>query len=323
MKKQRQKLSYARLVSRTDFYKNKALDLEQKMVFAKEKIQTLEDQLKLREEHAKEELKDLQNRLETLKADYEQVQKKNDSAEEIEQLRKELKEKSDMIESLNETIAELNQKQGHADQEKIEQFERLLSEIQHELNEKEQQVETYKGRIKSLEKRLSSQQMTPVHKIFSETDSTAKTGKRAIAYFDYSIVVSGQKESVIRGNFHIENVGGEPLGTPLVCFRFYPTDASALKGKIISLEQAQRDGGESKTWVYVDDDWGQEAQERGEIWVRPYEETEVRPDGKVTLEDFQIPIKKHFDENVVIEGFVYFGNGQYKVKAANQILITF
>jgi hypothetical protein len=320
MNKQRQKLSYARLVSRTDFYKNKALDLEQKIVFAKEKIQTLEE----REENRKAEFEELKTRFENLQADYKQLQE-NGSSEEIDRLVQQLKEKSDMIETLDETISELNQKQKSHDPEKIEQFERLLAEMQTELNEKEQQVQTYKDRMKSLEKRLSSRQSTPVHKVFSEMDGVTKTDKRAIAYFDYSVVISGQKESVIRGNFHIENVGAKPLGTPLVCFRFYPIDASALKGKIISLEQAERNGGESQRmqWVYVDDDWGKKAQERGEIWVRPYAEVHVEPGEKVMLEDFQIQIKKHFDENVVVEGFIYFGDSQYKVKAANQILITF
>lgn len=323
MNQQRQKLSYKSLVSRTDFYKKKALELEQKAVFADEKIQMLKRELeKFRESDRSGEIEEIQDRFERLKNDYEALKEKG-SADEIAKLTEELQEKTREAEALREK-AEDGEKAK--DNNRIKQFEQLLSEVQTELNDKEQQLEKYKSRVKSLEKRLSSQNTTPVQKVYSEVDESKKTDKKGIAYFDYSIILDQQKETIIRGNFHIENVGRMRLSTPYVCFRFYPLDASTLKGKIISLEQAERsgDGGsDDAKWVYVDDDWGEKAKERGEIWTRPYGEIQLLPDDKTVLPDFQIPVKKHFDEKVIVEGFVYFQDERYKLKASNQILITF
>ncbi|HEX6923053.1 MAG TPA: hypothetical protein VF149_04450 [Bacillales bacterium] len=323
MKGQRQKLSYARLVSRTDFYKKKALELEQKVVFGDEKIKALEEELEqLNGEEQPGELEELQRQFEQLKEDYENLEAKG-SAEEIERLSGELQEKTEIIDSLKDDDGK---EESKADEGRVEQFEKLLAEVQTELNQKEQQLDTYKGRVKSLEKRLSSKQSVPGQRVFSDENNVEKAGKKVIAYFDYSLVLSQQRESIIRGNFHVENVGSESLGTPFVCFRFYPLDASTLKGKIISIEQAERNGDHGSgqpQWVYLDDDWGEKAKERGEIWVRPYDEIRLKPHEKTSLADFQIPVKKHFDENVIVEGFVYFQDDRHRTKAVNQILITF
>lgn len=310
-----QKLSYTRLMSRKNFYRDKSLDLEQKVLFADEQMTALEEKLKqiegLYEEKSKEydELEasfaDLESRYEQLKTAYGQSD-----------------EDPEPVAQSEESDAE----PGHTQQyeERIAQFEKLLSEVQEELNEKDRQLEAYKSRVKSLEKR-SSAQRTQVQP-FQNTAETVRVGQKVLAYFDYSLVLYEQNEAIIRGNFHIENVGEQPLRNPYLCFRFYPLDASTLKGKIISIEQAEQKGDQPSSrpqWVYMDDQWAEEAKERGEIWVRPFEDVGLNPNETVTLPDFQIPVKKHVDENVMIEGFVFFQNEQYKAKASNQILITF
>lgn len=334
MQEQRERLSYGRLVSRASFYRDKALDLEKKVVFAEEQVQTLEEQIRELNEGSASS-KERQKHYEQLKKDYEQLkeshqqlQESNGAAGEDESVSQQLEEKNKQIETLNQTISELKsggeQQGGVGESERIEQFEKLFSEVQTDLNEKEQQLETYQARIRSLEKRLASQNYTPTRRVASQTEVGSKAAKKVLAYFDYSIILGDQKETIIRGNFHLENVGREVLTTPSVCFRFYPIDASTLKGKIISIDQAERSSdGSALQWVYMDDEWGENAKERGEIWIRPYQSRSVNPGEKLTLEDFQIPIKKHFEEKVIIEGFVYFQQNEYKEKAANQILITF
>lgn len=344
MSKQREKISYARLVSRTDFYKKKALDLEQQVVFAEENAKAVKHELKQLRNNSARNLKELQTKFnglekerEQLREVHERVQKEygqlqadyrrfesEKSQEGTEELTKQLEEKEKTINDLNETIVELNQRKKGSGEERIKEFERLLADVQKDLNGKEEQLNSYRNRVTTLEKRLSNEQSVPVRKVFSENEEGQKTDKKVLAYFDYSIVINTEKESIIRGNFHIENIGGKPLGTPFVCFRFYPIDASTLKGKIISIEKAQQ-GEESRLprWVYMDGEWGQTAKERGEIWVRPYGEIALKTSEKLTLPDFQIPVRQHFDEKVIVEGFVYFQKSQYKEKSSNQILITF
>lgn len=323
MQQQRERLSYGRLVSRASFYRDKSLDLEKRVVFAEEQIQTLEEQI-LQLEAENVTSKEREKHFEQLKKDYEALQGKAATTEESESLTDQLAEKGKKIDTLNETIAELNRRSegGGEGGEKIAQFERLLAEVQTELNEKEQQLDVYQARIKSLEKRLSSQNYTPANRVIPPTEGLSIAGKKVIAFFDYSLII-GEKETIIRGNLHVENIGRESLGTPFVCFRFYPIDASTLKGKIISIEQAERGVSSSPGWVYMEDEWGQTAKDRGEIWIRPFQQARVNVGDHVTVEDFQIPVKKQYHEKVIVEGFVYFQNDEYKQKAANQILITF
>lgn len=333
MQEQKERISYGRLVTRASFYRDKALNLEKKVVFAEEQVQSLQDQVReLNEDHTSSQ--ERQKHFEQLKKDFEQLKERHqqlqdgqESREEEDSLSQQLDEKNQQIETLNQTISELQNgevTQGGADEsERIKQFETLLAEVQTDLNEKEQQLETYQARIRSLEKRLASQNYTPTRQVATQPERGSKAGKRALAFFDYSIILGEQKETIIRGNFHLENVGREALSTPFVCFRFYPIDASSLKGKIISIDQAERNDDSTLQWVYMDDEWGENAKERGEVWVRPYQNGNLNPGEKLTLEDFQIPIKKHFEEKIIVEGFVYFQQSEYKEKAANQILITF
>lgn len=355
MSKQKEKLSYARLVTRADYYKNKALEMEQQVVFARENARELERKVEL----AKEKVKDLDNQLDTMKKKHEnldgekemklnQLRELNESLEkeqrkleesyeklknEVENLKKEgLSEKKkveDEAEALKNKLAEKDRdikelQRNRNDEEKRRDFEKLLSEVQGDLNEKEALIDSYQQRIRSLEQRINREQSIPVNKVFAKKEETRQVERKAIAYFDYTIVLNENKQAVIRGNFHIQNVGSLSLGTPYVCFRFYPVDASALKGKILSLEKTSLNERTSKPqWVFMDGGWGDSAKERGEIWVRPYEEQSIHPDESLLLSDFQIPVKKHYDENVMIEGFVYFQKDEYKQKAANQILISF
>lgn len=334
MQEQKEKLSYGRLVSRASFYRDKALDLEKKVVFAEEQVQALEAQVRqLNEEN--EDAKEKQAHFEQLKQDYEELkdqhqesQENTGSSQEVDRLTQQLAEKDNHIETLNQMISELknserSDKTSEGESHRIEQFEALLAEVQNDLNEKEQQLETYQARVKNLEKRLASKNVTPTQQVASQGKGGSKTSKGVIAFFDYSIILGQKSETIIRGNFHMENVGQETLGTPYVCFRFYPIDASTLKGKIISIDKAAHSDGSALQWVYLDDDWGEDAKARGEIWIRPYPNKKIASGEQLKVEDFQIPIKKQFEDKVIVEGFVYFQENGYKEKAANQILITF
>jgi predicted nucleic acid-binding Zn-ribbon protein len=328
MGKQREKLSYSRLISRTTYYQKKALELEKQLFFTEEKFQSLQKQLKHadRERENKEsDYEELSDALEETKEKYQDIQENLEAVKK--ELEKKQQENKELIKQLQQPKEPDKGDEGKPEhyKKRIADFEHLLGGVQKELNEKEQQLEVYKSRIKSLEKRKAPSVGYPEHSDHDSLSQHTKKGKRAIPYFDYSMILDDKKSCIVRGHFHIENVGDESLTNPYICFRFYPLDASTLKGKIISIEQAEQthSNGSAPQWVYVDDDWGEEAKERGEIWLRPYENTQIEANEKISLNDLQIPIKQHFDEKVIVEAFVYFQNDQYRVKAANQILMTF
>lgn len=121
------------------------------------------------------------------------------------------------------------------------------------------------------------------------------------------------------------NNGLEQLDNPLICFRFQPIDYTNLKGKISSIEQSNipEDKQESLQWVYIESEWALEARERGEVWVAPMHDLSIPPNRTVSLTDFQIPIKKQFEDSIIIEAFVYFKDQEYRSRAMNQIALNF
>jgi hypothetical protein len=291
------KLSYERLISRVEYYKEKSLDLEKKLVFAEEAIDRLEKEL---------------NNNKTLKK--------------IEEQEKELTTLRKQNEELNFKIDRFKE---HEMEKRMNGYEELLTSIQEELNEKDQQIDLYQQRIKSMEKRLNINRAS--EPVLEEEQSDEKEGDgrtkveiNAIGYFDYSVIFTPEKTGFVRGSFYIENTGSKVLENPYICFRFQPVEAAAIKGKIISLisSPTQEEMTQSK-WMYMDNEWAEKAKERGEIWICPIKETNLACGERMSLSDFQVPIKSKIDQNITIEAFVYCHKQNYRAKAVNNITINF
>jgi hypothetical protein len=290
------KLSYERLISRVDYYKDKALDLEKKLVFAEETIERLENET---------------NNDRSLKI--------------IEENEKELQELRKKVEELTRKLKRLEE---HEMEKRMQGYEDLLKSIQDEMNDKDQQIDLYQQRIKSMEKRININRTS--EPIFEELDTEnnsepqKKEGFNSTCYFDYSVIFTKDKKGFIRGSFFIENTGTETLENPYICFRFQPAEACALKGKIISLiaSPSQEEMTQS-IWMYMDNEWAEKAKERGEMWICPLRETKFKSGDKLSLDDFQIPFKSGIDENITVEAFVYFHKQNYRTKAVNHIAINF
>ncbi|RZT23147.1 hypothetical protein [Fictibacillus sp. BK138] len=293
------KLSYDRLISRIEYYKEKALDLEKKLLFSEEKIENLENEIN-----------------------------NNNSIHLIEEKENELAKLRDQVENLSKKLSRL---QDHEMEKRINGYEELLKNIQDELNEKDQQIDLYQQRIKSMEKRININRSPEPFVDENKNEHEAKSApsekkeeKSCLSYFDYSVIFTKEKTGFVRGNFYLENMGTETLDNPYICFRFQPAEASSLKGKIISLltSPSQEEMSQS-VWMFMDNEWALEAKERGEIWICPLRETKIKSGDKLTLDDFQIPIRSKIDENITVEAFVYFHKQNYRAKAVNHIAINF
>lgn len=291
------KLSYERLISRVEYYKDKALDLEKKLMFAEETIERLESEGNL-----------------------------NESLQVIEEKEKELENLRTQVEELS---YKLNRLEEHEMEKRMKGYEELLSSIQEELNEKDQQIDLYQQRIKSMEKRININRSS--EPVFDEADLEEKENVprnkeelNCMSYFDYSVIFTQEKTGFVRGSFYIENTGTNTLENPYICFRFQPAEAAAIKGKIISLiASPTQDEMSQSLWMYMDNEWAEKAKERGEIWICPLRETRLKSGERITLDDFQIPVRSKIDENITVEAFVYFHKQNFRAKALNHIAVNF
>ncbi|MFE1244696.1 hypothetical protein ACFW35_11235 [Fictibacillus sp. NPDC058756] len=291
------KLSYERLISRVEYYKEKALELEKKLVFAEETLEQLENEKNI-----------------------------NDSLRLIEEKEREIDHLRKQVEDLSK---KLNRMEEHELEKRMKGYEELLSSIQQELNDKDQQIDLYQQRIKSMEKRFNINRSA--EPVFEETEQEPETTVprnknelNCMSYFDYSVIFTKDRKGFVRGSFYLENTGTETLENPYICFRFQPAESSAIKGKIISLiSSPTQDEMLQSTWMYMDNDWAEKAKERGEIWICPLRETKFKSGDRLSLDDFQIPIKSKIDENITVEAFVYFHKQKYRTKAINHIAINF
>ena len=311
-------LSYSRLISRTTYYRDKALELDKQLAFTEEKMNELNEKLALAQKE-KEEI--IAQREKTVKQ----------YGKTIEELKEENKRLIERIEMLQTSQA--SKSQGVEQMEKkIEGYEKLLTDIQEEINKKEKEVDYYKSRMKSLEKRASylsvpQIQLNRRNATVEETeDQDDQKLASVISYFDYLLLWQSEQKFIIRGDFHIKNIGKQWLKNPALCFRFSHPELSTMKGKIISIDQASIDQRTSQApttqWMFLESEWTKEARNRGEIWIVPTGEMVIPPGGTVVLHEFQIPVQKPLNDTFVIEGFVYFHDHSVKEKAINHIMVS-
>ncbi|MCO7174535.1 hypothetical protein ACFP7A_03495 [Sporolactobacillus kofuensis] len=319
MVNQKDKLNSASLEDRQKFYRNKALKLEQAVIFAREEVVQL-----------KSELEDEQ--VKSRKAEQLKVEIQRKSAElkkEYDALNDQLQAAREKIEEAEKKIADLKRNQ-RADSDlsdeiyhhRVEGYEKLLTDMQKALNEKVNRIEIYERRIAILERRLKNEQKKAVP-VPTPGDDHNDLKSRAVAFLNYVWMLNGFK-SVIQGDVIIENTGSIPLKTPTVCFRFHPGDLATLKGRVVHEEDAygeDREQGEH-LWVILDTEEDQDTNQNGEIWVRPLELSDLLPGQSIAFNNFQIPIDHTYSDSVRIECFVFFGEDEYKIKCGNQIVIS-
>jgi hypothetical protein len=319
----RETVVLSKIMRRESFYKAKALRIEKDLIFAKEQIDELEARIQNLTQQESES----------------SSQKEKDfkkSNQQIEDLTKRLQEEAILFkEREKELVTEIKKfkadqaetKQSQFSQEQITGYEKLLTEIQGTVNEKEQEVIIYKARLDLLEKRLKQQ--TPfadlnLNDIDEHGPSSHTRQKMAVSYIEHALILS-EEGCLIRGECVVENVGTQKLDTPLICFRINPLDVVTFKGKIQvwGTNEDLAVGGIDPIWSIIQNDWANEAKEREEIWLAPDRPIYLRPGEKLRVPDLQLSINRKFCKHVTIEGFIYFKNADYKVRMVNPIIINF
>lgn len=312
MEKRPDTLSYHRLLDREQFYKQKALTLEKQLVMLQEDNSTLQ-----------QALKDVDRKTSEEKA----AQKEAASAtEKYDQLLASHKKLELRYQKITEEYAAIEMKIQESDssltEEKKDSYERLLKEMERLIHEQEEKLLVYQKRLAFYERQLKGVGTKggnqPIH--LDQSIKRKQQNFHAILYSDYTTIWQ-EKRLLVRGDCHIENIGEQALSTPLLCFRFYPGDVAAMKGKIYDTDHLPIVEAEDTKiqWMYMDNDWSKEAKERGELWLHPIQNISLEPGGTLSLKDFQIPIDRSTCPQLMIELYAYFSKEEYKIKGLHHL----
>lgn len=151
----------------------------------------------------------------------------------------------------------------------------------------------------------------------------------AEVFFDYTVLRSDieGKPFLIFGNLYVKNTGTEPLINPVVCLRADPPDSVKLGGQILPANMVETLGVQSpagvKGWRYLEEDWFEQAKERGEYWMAPIHPVRIAPGEVQPFQNFQITVMKPKSGNsVMIEGFVYFHDQNVQFISNNRISLS-
>ncbi|WP_274854141.1 hypothetical protein [Bacillus methanolicus] len=152
----------------------------------------------------------------------------------------------------------------------------------------------------------------------------------AEVFFDYHFLIDeneGLKLKVL-GNLHIKNIGTEILRNPAICLRSTPSESIKISGQILppnvaeTLGMMNNEG--TKGWKYMNNDWFEEAEKKGETWISPIHPLIINPGKTESLSNFQISLHNlekydHFR----VEAFVFFKEQELEIASNNKILLSF
>ena len=150
----------------------------------------------------------------------------------------------------------------------------------------------------------------------------------AEVFFDYQVIFDRNRNEkvLLFGNFIIKNTGESVLHNPVICFRTTPKGNINFSGQLVPPNVVETIGvlNSENGWKYMYDDWFQQMEEKGEIWICPIKPLEIPPERIETFQNFRIKLVKDEDQqNLKIEGYVFFQEQDLKYKANNSISLSF
>jgi hypothetical protein len=152
---------------------------------------------------------------------------------------------------------------------------------------------------------------------------------QAEVYFDYSYHFSANEKQphLILGNLSIKNTGDEDLYNPVILIRVTPPDSIKLRGQILPPHMTEslsiQNSMGNRGWKYLGDDWFQKAHEQGEYWIGPINDIRISAQ-EIERLNFQLTVTKPIQDNqVMVEGFVYFQEKQMHFSSNNRIICSY
>lgn len=149
------------------------------------------------------------------------------------------------------------------------------------------------------------------------------------SYFDYSIILpdrnENEQEVLVIGNYIIKNMGTDALTQPIICIRSSTPEALRLGGKIATLtHEALDETSTLEKWTYVNDDWKEKIEKLGEHWLMAQHRKTLPAHEQLSFTKFELTVTKpQKQNNIIIEGFVYFREIKEGTSSLNNIIINF
>jgi hypothetical protein len=154
--------------------------------------------------------------------------------------------------------------------------------------------------------------------------------REAEVFFDYQVLLDSNNSNkiMVLANLHIKNTGTEVLHNPSICLRSIPAESIKIAGQILPPDAAQARGvmndEGTKGWKYMNDDWLEQAQEKGELWICPVQPMDILPRQVESFQNFQISILKPEEhKSVKVEAFVFFKEQGLEIPSNNRISLSF
>ncbi|MDQ0157340.1 hypothetical protein [Robertmurraya andreesenii] len=162
------------------------------------------------------------------------------------------------------------------------------------------------------------EQNTPANDNNSITD--------AQAFFDYHLMINQANSENLKviGNLIIKNTGTVPLRNPFICLRVSPAGSIRITGQILPPNVASTKGLQTvqgaRGWQYIKENWFEEAEEKGELWIRSINDLVIGPDEVVSLSNLQMRLTDiEEDKKLTVEAFVLFNDNGMQMEANNKI----
>jgi len=147
-------------------------------------------------------------------------------------------------------------------------------------------------------------------------------------FFDYHLLIDeGEKQKIqLLSNLHIKNVGTTMLRNPVICIRSTTSKDIKITSQILPKNFSQTKGvlnqEGAKGWRYVNENWLEEFDEKGEIWICPIRSTDILPGQTESLSNLQISLLDPEQKTIRVEAYVFFAEDHLEFKSNNQISLT-
>ncbi|WP_027408896.1 hypothetical protein [Anoxybacteroides tepidamans] len=204
----------------------------------------------------------------------------------------------------------------------VEPYEKKIAQL-------EQQLLSYEVALEEAERQIQHLKKTKYAALEEEKKPVPVT--KAQAFFAYSTLLAEtpEEETLVFGDFIIQNIGTEALQNLVVCIRISPKKAGELSGKIavkrnFSGENSFVENEATVEWTFAHDNWREKIKNDGEYWIKPANIKKLMPNEEIRFSHFEIRIKKTDSiHSAVIDGFIYCNELPKGVASLNNIVINF
>jgi hypothetical protein len=213
----------------------------------------------------------------------------------------------------------LHEKLQAAEALHVEPYEKKIAEL-------EQQLLSYEVALEEAERQIQHLKKTRYAAIEERKPAIIK----AQTFFSHAVLLpdAPEDETLVIGDFIIQNIGTEPLHNIIVCLRVSPKQAGELSGKIAirrnGLDESSDPSGSGPVeWTFAYDNWRERIKNDGEYWIKPANLKKLMPNEEVRFPHFEMRMKRNDSaRSAVLDGFLYCNELPNGTASLNSIIIN-